>query len=220
MLSSSELANFDGFLYYGHDSFGTGFVYTELTASRLVPITPQRILDTRTVPGRSHITNARGNIDSSGRLIGGHTISVSLATLEVAARAAFGNLTAVSPAGSGYLTISSGGTRPGTSSVNYVANAISSNFLVTGTSDTDTVSIYSRATTHVVLDITAFAVGSPRTSQRRVCHCRLGLDTSTPCRSRQGRHLAGLVPRSLTADPASRPGRDRQPPPSPLAGVR
>jgi hypothetical protein len=32
---------------------------------------------------------------------------------------------------------------------------------VTGTSNTDTVSIYSAVTSHVLLDITAFNVGSP-----------------------------------------------------------
>ena len=37
-----------------------GFVYTAITASQLVPITPHRILDTRTVAGRAWKGRYRG----------------------------------------------------------------------------------------------------------------------------------------------------------------
>jgi hypothetical protein len=163
-LTSGDLANFDGDLFYTAGSFATpltGFVYSEFTANQLVTIKPQRIVDTRTVAGRAHITNRPGNLDAAGRLIAGHTILVDLASLEVAAAAAFCNLTAVRPVTIGFMTLWPGGVQPATSSINFVAGAVIANFAVTGTSATDTVSIFSSATTHVLLDITAFAVGNP-----------------------------------------------------------
>jgi hypothetical protein len=136
-------------------------VYTEFTASQVLSIVPQRILDTRTSTGRSHIKNRSGNLDSAGRLLAGHTIAIDLSSLEVDAESAFCNLTAVSPLKGGYMTLFAGGTRPRTSSINFAAHAVIANFAITGTSTTDTVSIYSSATSHVLLDITAFNVGSP-----------------------------------------------------------
>jgi hypothetical protein len=160
--NGGDLVNFEGNLYYGDGDFGIGFVYTEYTASQLVPIPPTRVLDTRSVAGRAHILNPGGNLDGGGKLLANHTIVVALDSLEVAAVAAFCNLTAVTPAAAGYLTLFPGGARPATSSVNFAAGSFATaNFAVTGTSDTDTVSIYAYATSHVVLDITAFAVGTP-----------------------------------------------------------
>jgi hypothetical protein len=161
-----ELANLDGLLYSTVDFGGTigplpGFVYTEFTANQVVTIVPQRILDTRTSAGRVNILNAAGNLDSSGRLLAGHTINIDLSSLEVAAASALCNLTAVSPVATGFMTLFPGGTRPATSSINFTAGAIIANFAVTGTSSTDTVSIFSAVTSHVLLDITAFNVGSP-----------------------------------------------------------
>jgi hypothetical protein len=183
-----DLFNFDGDLYYTDSTSGTAFVYTADTATQVVTIIPVRILDTRTVAGRSHITHPAGNLDSAGRLLAGHSITINLATLEVGATAAFCNLSAVAPLAAGYLTLWPGSTRPPTSSVNFAAHAVVSNFAVTGTSFSDTVAIFSSATTHMLLDITAFAVGytdqivtptlaSPsknETGQRLAAHAKAG----------------------------------------------
>ena len=164
--AGGELENLDGDLFYTVD-FGPGigplqgFVYTEFTANQVVTIKPQRILDTRTSAGRVHILNKAGNLDSAGRVLGGHTINIDLSGLEVAAASAFCNLTVVSPLSGGFMTLFPGGTRPATSSINFTKGAVIANFAVTGTSNTDTVSIFSSATSHVLLDITAFNVGSP-----------------------------------------------------------
>jgi hypothetical protein len=168
-VAGGELANLDGLLYSTLDFGGTtgplpGFVYTEFTANQVVTIVPHRILDTRNSAGRAAILNKAGNLDSSGRLLAGHTIKINLRSLEVAAASALCNLTAVKPLAGGYMTLFPGGTRPSTSSINFTKGAIIANFAVTGTtttSTTDTVSIYSAATSHVLLDITAFNVGSP-----------------------------------------------------------
>jgi hypothetical protein len=162
-LGSGDVANYGGDLYYtagGTNGPFFGFVYTEWTASQVVPIIPTRVLDTRISSGRVNILNASGNLDSAGRLLGGHAIAVDLFGLEVGAVAAFCNLTAVAPLAGGFLTLWAGGTRPGTSSVNYPAQGVVANFAVTGVSDVDSVSIFASKTTHVLLDITAFSVGN------------------------------------------------------------
>lgn len=190
-LTSGSLANFDGDLYYTTGTSSgpfTGFVYTALTANQIVPIKPHRIVDTRTAAGRAHIANAAGNLDSLGRLRAGHTIVIRLNSLEVAADAAFCTLSVVAPLASGSVTLWASATRPGTSSMYYRAGGITSNFAVTGTSSADTVDLYSSATTHVLLDISAFAVGNPgqinpavfsaaassTASQRLAAHTRAG----------------------------------------------
>jgi hypothetical protein len=162
--TGGDLANYGGDLYYAAGGMGgpfLGFVYTPFVANQLAPITPQRMLDTRNANGRLNIVTATGNLDAAGRLLAGHTIVIKLGNLAGGAAAAFCNLTAVSPLGAGYMTLWPGGTRPATSSINFTAGAIIANFAVTGINAGDTVSIYSAATTHVILDITAFAVGSP-----------------------------------------------------------
>lgn len=163
-LTSGDLANYGGDLYYATgDPSGplVGFVYSEFTANQLVPITPQRVLDTRYSGGRANIVNGAGNLDSAGRLLAGHSVDIDLSNLEFAATAAYCNITIVGPLSGGWLTLWPGGTRPSVSSINFTAKAVIANFAVTGTSATDTVTIFASTTTHVLLDVTAFAVGSP-----------------------------------------------------------
>jgi hypothetical protein len=194
--AGGELENLDGVLYSTLDFGGTigpfpGFVYTEFTANQVVTIVPQRILDTRTSAGRVHILNKTGNLDSAGRLLGGHTINIGLGSLEVAAASAFCNLTVVQPPTAGYMVLFPGGTRPKTSSIDFAKGAVIANFAVTGTSITDTVSIFSSATSHVLLDITAFNVGSPAQIKPAI----LPLSASgAPSRQLAARAKAGTLP--------------------------
>ena len=164
--TGGELANLDGLLYSTVDFGGTtgsfaGFVYTEFTANQVATIVPQRVLDTRSPAGRSNVLNPSGKFDSAGRLLAGHTIEIDLSNLAIAAASAYCNLTAVGPLKATFMTLFAGGTRPATSSINFTAGAIIANFAVTGISATDTVSIFTNATSHVLLDITAFSVGNP-----------------------------------------------------------
>jgi hypothetical protein len=166
-LASGDLANYGGDLVYAAGGTGgpfIGFVYTPFVANQLVPITPQRVIDTRNANSRVNITNSVGNLDAAGRLLAGHTIVVNLIGLATGATAAYCNLTAVLPLGGGFMTLWPGGPRPATSSINFTAGAIIANFAVTGITNSSTaatVSIFSAATTHVILDVTAFAVGAP-----------------------------------------------------------
>lgn len=159
-----ELANVDGELYYtagGPGALAFGFLYSEYTASQVVPVRPQRVLDTRTAVGRQSIVDPTGRLDAEGRLLSGRFIEIDLLNLASEAAAAFMNLTAVLPLGSGFLTVYPGGDLPVASMLNFTANQIVANSAVTGVSADDTVSIYARGTTHVILDVTAFAVGNP-----------------------------------------------------------
>jgi hypothetical protein len=167
-LASGDLVNYGGDLYYTTgDPSGPliGFVYTAITANQLVTITPQRVLDTRTQTGRASIVGGSANLDPiSHQLLGGRSITVSVADLVFAPDAVYGNLTAVLPPAGGYLTLWPGGPRPGTSSLNFAPKSIVANFAVTGVTSTatdDTVTIFASSTTHVLLDVTAFAVGNP-----------------------------------------------------------
>jgi hypothetical protein len=166
-LASGDLVNYGGDLYYTHgDPSGplVGFVYTAITANQLVTITPQRVLDTRTSAGRANIVSGAGNVNASGQLLGGRSITVSVGSLVVAPDAVYCNMAAIFPVGTGYLVLWPGGTRPGTSSLNYTAKSVVANFAVTGvtsTSTDDTVTIFASVTTSVLLDVTAFSVGNP-----------------------------------------------------------
>ncbi|MFC7547132.1 hypothetical protein ACFQUZ_12285 [Plantactinospora sp. GCM10030261] len=142
----------------------TDYVHTSGNANRIVPIQPQRVIDTRSAASRARIINAAGNLDSSGRVIGGRTIHVDLSDFLFYADAVFGNLTVVSPVAGSFLTLYPyGGSRPVASSINFSAGAVLSNAYAVGVgyddNYSDAVSIFSGTTAHVILDITAAVVG-------------------------------------------------------------
>ena len=165
-VDSGDLMNIGGDLRFAHADYFVASVYTTLTASQLVPVTPVRVADTRTSAGRANIVNRTGNLDSAGRLIGGHSVEVDLRDHVYGGTAVFANLTVTQPVAGGYLTLWPSGPRPGTSTLNYSAGQVVSNFCVSGLSGTDTVRVYAQRTTHVVLDVVAFAVGDPSNVNR------------------------------------------------------
>jgi hypothetical protein len=157
---SGDLMNVDGDLRFTHGDSQTyvGSVYTTLNANQLVPVTPYRLLDTRIASGRGCILNPSGNLDSAGRLIGGHTVDIDLSTEVFEATALYANLTVTQAVSAGYLTLWPSGTRPVASALNYLAGQTVANFCVSGL-NFDTLRLYARGTTHVLLDVVAFAVG-------------------------------------------------------------
>jgi hypothetical protein len=159
-VSSGDLMNVGGEFLFAHATSVVGSVYTSASASQVIPVRPFRIVDTRTAAGRASIVNRSGNLDSAGRLIGGHTIEIDLGSQVYLGTAVFGNLTVTKAVSAGYLTLWPGGSRPGTSSLNYLAGQVVANFCVSGLSS-DTVRLYAQTTTHVLLDVVAFAAGSP-----------------------------------------------------------
>jgi hypothetical protein len=157
---SGDLMNFNGDLQFAHGDSMLASVFTSYNASRMFPVTPFRAVDTRTAAGRGHITNPGGNLDSAGRLIGGHTIDIDLTDYVYLGTAVFTNLTVTQAVSDGYLTLWPRGTRPATSTLNYSAGQVVANFCVSGLSGVDTLRLYAKATTHVLMDIVAFAAGS------------------------------------------------------------
>ncbi|MDQ1586579.1 MAG: hypothetical protein QOH80_1944 [Actinomycetota bacterium] len=158
--ASGDLVNQDGTLLFSHATDAVGGVYTDVWANMLIPLVPQRAVDTRGAGGRVRIVNPVGNLDSQGRLISGHTIEIDLESDYVfGGVAGFFNLTSVASVGGGYLTLWPSGTKPSTSSLNFQKGVAIANGLVCGLSDVDSVQIFASATTHVILDLMAVFAG-------------------------------------------------------------
>jgi len=115
-----------------------------------VALTPARLVDTRpsgtTVDGQNQV----------GLLTAGNTLTVPVTNrggVPASSIAAVLNLTAVGPAGSGFLTVYPCDVdRPNASSLN-TAGVTVANELVARLSQTGTVCIYSSVTTHVIIDV-------------------------------------------------------------------
>jgi hypothetical protein len=161
-----------GTLWLVAEQLTADWVYTTFTANQLVPVTPTRVLDTRTQTGRAAILDGIGNLDGQGRLIGGHAITVRLDGLVLGGTALHANLTVVLPTNAGFASLLPGnldlnGKQPSTSNVNYNPNDVAPNFTLTAiTEDTghltsDAVKIYSSSTTHLLLDVVGFTVNAP-----------------------------------------------------------
>jgi hypothetical protein len=140
-----------------------GFVYSDIWAFQPIPVVPQRALDTRTAAGRIRVLDPVGKFDSAGRLIAGKAITLALSQYAFGFGAVLGNLTVTGPLAGGYLTLYPADPRPGVSSINYVTGQTIANFSFTGLhfNGADfTVRIFAVSTTHVIFDVTGFAVGS------------------------------------------------------------
>lgn len=163
-LGGGDLANFGGDLVYA-TTFGTGAsavtipgaVYTTYNASQTVAITPQRALDTRNAAQRANIVGGTA-LEPSGRIPSGGTIEVDLGVYVSLGLGVFLNVTVTGASQAGFVTVYPGGTRPGTSTVNYGVNQIVANSAVLALSATDTISIYALRAVHVIIDVTAFTV--------------------------------------------------------------
>jgi hypothetical protein len=153
----------DGFDYvdlqYVHADGDWGSVMTSSWETTMFAITPFRVLDTRNSHGRRNIVDGASNLDSLGRLKAGTSITVKLDEIFDDAYAWYGNLTAVSPVGSGYALVWPDGPAPNASTVNFAAGQTIANAFVCLSgfadpeSDAPTVNIKAAQTTHVLLDI-------------------------------------------------------------------
>lgn len=113
------------------------------TGGRYHPVPPARLLDTRT---------------GGGRLGDGETRSLPVAgragVPSDGATGAILNVTAVTSTKAGYLTVSGGGARPRTSNVNFPANKVVPNRVITGFSGAGAVELYNTTgSTHVLADL-------------------------------------------------------------------
>jgi hypothetical protein len=149
---------------YPDQSTNSHRILTDLNSNTTVPITPTRVVDTRTAATRTRILNA-SVLDSAGRLPRNQTMHVNLSDFAFFPDAVLLNATVAGQTTAGYLTVFawlSG--RPGISSLNYSANQILSNLVFTGSGDdsgqnvTAAVSVFTSQLTHVVLDVVGFVV--------------------------------------------------------------
>jgi hypothetical protein len=138
-------------------------VRTTMNSNTMIPLKPQRVIDTRYAASRTRILNPAGNLDSTGRVIGLKAINIDLTDYMYYADAVFGNITVV-PTGTSFASVYPYATpRPTAfSTVNFYANQIISNSFVVGvgydTNLTDGITVYANALTHVIVDITAVMV--------------------------------------------------------------
>ncbi|WP_328421977.1 hypothetical protein OG470_07165 [Micromonospora sp. NBC_00389] len=139
------------------------YVHTTGNSNQIVPITPQRLIDTRSASSRTRIRNASSTtLDSSGRLRDGQTIHVDLSDFVHFGDALFGNLTVTTAVASGFVQIFPyGGPRPTNfSTINYLTNQVISNSFMSGIGyEQDWISVYAARTTHIIIDVVAFVVG-------------------------------------------------------------
>jgi hypothetical protein len=146
------------------------FVYTDSNANMMVPLNPDRVIDTRDPAQRVRIFNP-GALDGLGRVAGGQTIDIDLSDYTFFATAVFINITAVTPVSNGFLTVFPTGTpRPPTSNLNYQSNVFAwSNYAVSpvgsfavSTGDVrDAISVLTSASAHIIVDIAAVQAPGP-----------------------------------------------------------
>ncbi len=113
---------------------------------------PVRICDTRLQPGSPAQCNNGHPIPAGGRA----TINVA-GNLPTAAIAVVANVTAVSPAGAGYLTVyPDGANLPTASNLNYIAGQVIPNRATVALGSGGAIDVYSSQATNVVVDISGY----------------------------------------------------------------
>ena len=158
---------------YG-DGFETTYLVTgiDLDARPFpYPVGPVRLMDTRDALARSTIIGSSpAPFDSKGQLKTGAYIDISIAPMTVGPlSAAFLNLTAVKPATGGFLVAYPSGIdgTPGTSTLNYIANATISNsaFVALGVlNGMYAIRVYAAKASHVIVDLSGVVLGGEPTT--------------------------------------------------------
>jgi hypothetical protein len=135
--------------------------YTEAATSsdgRYRPLTPQRVLDTRTGLGApTGIVGPAGSIDLSLRGVAGLD--------ETDVEAVVLNVTATDATGEGFVSVwPTGGARPEVSNLNYVPGGTRANLVIVPVGTDMQVSLYSHAGAHLVADIAGWFTSSSTAS--------------------------------------------------------
>jgi hypothetical protein len=147
------------------------FVRTQFNTTEIVPIRPQRILDTQL-----NVSNviANSGIISGGQLLAGKTLNLDLSDYVLFGTVVFANIAVVAPPIAGFITVWPHGLpRPGTSTINWSAGWTIANGLISGIGHpeglthqglpvTDAISIFTSRNARFVVDITAFTVWDPQ----------------------------------------------------------
>lgn len=129
----------------GYFPEGTGFA----------PVEPARVLDTRPTEEHGLRVVTKEKIGGATELtvkvtdIDGYVPATGVSAVSL-------NVTVAQPEDFGYVTVYPCGTRPGVSSVNYVAGQVVANAVIAPVSDDGEICLYSFADTHVVVDINGY----------------------------------------------------------------
>ena len=122
--------------------------------SDYVPMSPVRFADTR--PGW---VAADGLFAGTGPVSGGQFVQVPVAGragVPADAKAVVVNVTSVSPAGGGYLTVFPCGTLPYTSSLNYSAGEDVATEVIAKLSPTGSICVFTYATANIIVDVAGY----------------------------------------------------------------
>jgi hypothetical protein len=168
-LSRGEMWQVDGTLFFvpvGSETLGgpiPAIVSNEMNSTQIVPIAPQRVLDTRTPAGRAHIVDL-GALDSAGRLRADVWMHLDLTSLGSIFSAVVANLTVTGTTGTGWVAVTAVPTGPpSTSAINFTRGQTVANGLTSGVDpNAGTVSFWANMATHVIFDVTALNAPSPR----------------------------------------------------------
>ena len=131
------------------------------TVAGFTTVAPARLFDSRP-------TDAQGLITITKQLYGGATeLKVKLTGAggvpSTGVTAVSLNITAVNPAGTGFVTVYPCGTRPGVSSLNYTGGQIVANAVIVSLSALGEICIYSSANTNLVGDVNGWFASAPAT---------------------------------------------------------
>jgi len=125
-----------------------------VSAGRVVSITPQRVLDTRT-------TNLVPAGWSPHQPVGESVLVPAASAVPTTGVAALVlNVTATDAVGNGYLRAEPTGTLPSSSTVNYVAHLDSANSVIVPVGAYGMVSVFSSNAAHIVVDVTGYVTDS------------------------------------------------------------
>ena len=130
----------------------------------LQTLSPARLLDTR--PGQ---TTVDGLFSGGGQVAGGASLKVEISGRGGVPESGIGavvlNVTAVKPVGTGYVTVhSSDIARPVASSLNLSANQTIPNLVITDVAGDGTITIFTSATTHLLVDVVGYLAPMSATS--------------------------------------------------------
>ena len=132
----------------------TGYIPT---GSDYAPLTPARVLETRTGPGLTTIDDQFENLGprpgqtakSNSQITGRGGVPAT------GVDAAVINIGAVKPTGTGFFTVYPCGERPNASGINYGTGNIA-NEIIAKLSPNGTICIYNQTTTHIIADVTGY----------------------------------------------------------------
>ncbi len=133
------------------------------TSGRLVPVTPQRVLDTRATSAQHPEWLPAGWIDHKPAARETVTIALGAASGIPAndAAAVVLNVTATGPVTAGYVTVFAGDApKPTASNINVTAGATVANLVVVPLGAGNTINLYASASTHLIADVAGYFTSS------------------------------------------------------------